>query len=136
MIAVVTGANRGIGLEVVRQLADRGDTVYLGSRDEAKGRAAASPFVAAGLDVRPVVLDVTLPAGAEAVAALVDREHGRLDVLVNNAAIHYDPSDHPAAAPRGLGLRRGCYMWCRRRSTPTWAWCGRRSRPTSWAPGR
>jgi len=90
MIAVVTGANRGIGLEVVRQLADRGDTVYLGSRDEAKGRAAASPFVAAGLDVRPAALDVTLPASAEAVAALVDREHGRLDVLVNNAAIHYD----------------------------------------------
>ena len=89
-IAVVTGANRGLGREVTRRLAELGLTVYLGSRDEAKGRAAAEPLVAAGLDVRPVALDVTDPATAAAVAARVDGDHGRLDVLVNNAAVHYD----------------------------------------------
>jgi NAD(P)-dependent dehydrogenase (short-subunit alcohol dehydrogenase family) len=89
-ISLVTGANRGIGLEVVRQLAARGQTVYLASRDLGAGERAAHPLIAAGLDVRPVALDVTDPLTARAVAAQLSARHGRLDALVNNAAIHYD----------------------------------------------
>ena len=89
-IAVVTGANRGLGLEVTRQLAMLGHTVFLGSRDEAKGTEAAKPLVAAGLDVRSVALDVTDPTTTDALAERLESELGRLDVLVNNAAIHYD----------------------------------------------
>jgi NAD(P)-dependent dehydrogenase (short-subunit alcohol dehydrogenase family) len=88
--SVVTGANRGIGLEVVRQLANRGQVVYLGSRELQSGNAAAEPLLAAGLDVRPVALDVTDPATLNALAAQISEEHDQLDVLVNNAAIHYD----------------------------------------------
>ena len=88
--SVVTGANRGIGLEVVRQLANRGQVVYLGSRELQSGNAAAEPLLTAGLDVRPVTLDVTDPATLNALAAQISEEHDHLDVLVNNAAIHYD----------------------------------------------
>jgi NAD(P)-dependent dehydrogenase (short-subunit alcohol dehydrogenase family) len=105
VVAVVTGGNRGLGLEVVRQLGERpGHTVYLGSRDSAKGHAAAQPLIAAGLDVRPVPLDVTDPAAADALAAHLEAEHGRLDVLVNNAAIHYDTWQ--AAITADLGVVR------------------------------
>jgi NAD(P)-dependent dehydrogenase (short-subunit alcohol dehydrogenase family) len=83
----VTGANRGLGLEVVRQCAARGDTVVLGSRDVDAGRRAA---VGLGDGVRPVALDVTDVDGLAAAADEVDSAFGRVDVLVNNAAIHYD----------------------------------------------
>ena len=89
-IVVITGANRGIGLELARQLAAAGDTVVLGSRDPAKGAAAAAGLKHQGLDVDPRPLDVTDPAGLADLAAGVERDHGRVDVLVNNAAIHYD----------------------------------------------
>jgi NAD(P)-dependent dehydrogenase (short-subunit alcohol dehydrogenase family) len=89
-ISVVTGANRGIGLDVVRQLADHGHVVYLGSRQPDIGTAAAKPLLTAGLDVRPVEIDVIDRATLTALATRISEEHGRLDVLVNNAAIHYD----------------------------------------------
>jgi NAD(P)-dependent dehydrogenase (short-subunit alcohol dehydrogenase family) len=92
-IVVVTGANRGIGREVARQLALRGDTLLLGSRDLAKGERAA-----AELGVRAVRLDVTDPATIAGVAARLNADYGRLDVLVNNAAIDYD-TWQTAAAP-------------------------------------
>ena len=80
--ALVTGANRGIGLEVCRQLAARGHDVILGSRDVAKGEAAAR-----GIErVRVAQLDVADPASVERLAGEVDG----LDILVNNAAILYD----------------------------------------------
>jgi NAD(P)-dependent dehydrogenase (short-subunit alcohol dehydrogenase family) len=85
-VAVVTGANRGIGYEVVRQLAGRGHIVVLTSRDAAKGRAAA-----ADLDrVLHCQLDVSDPASVDAMARWVGDRFDRVDVLVNNAAIHYD----------------------------------------------
>jgi NAD(P)-dependent dehydrogenase (short-subunit alcohol dehydrogenase family) len=86
-VVVVTGANRGLGLEVVRQCAARGDTVVLGSRDVDAGRRAA---VGLGDGVRPVALDVTDVDGLAAAADEVDSAFGRVDALVNNAAIHYD----------------------------------------------
>jgi NAD(P)-dependent dehydrogenase (short-subunit alcohol dehydrogenase family) len=89
-IAVVTGANRGIGLELVRQLAQRGFTTVLGSRDADKGRAAAEGLAADGIQVEPRRLDVDDDDSVRELAAELEAEHGRLDVLVNNAAILYD----------------------------------------------
>ena len=66
---VVTGANRGIGLEVARQLAARGDTVVVGARDLDAGQRAAAPLVAAGGEIRTGRLDVRDPARIDAIAA-------------------------------------------------------------------
>lgn len=87
-VAVVTGGNRGIGLEVCRQLAERDYNVILGSRDVAKGEAAAASLNHASIVVRQ--LDVTDAASIQRLSAWVEAEYGVLDVLVNNAAIHYD----------------------------------------------
>ena len=89
-VAVVTGANKGIGLEIARQLAREGITVYLGARDASRGQAAAEKLRAEGLDARPLALDVTNDASAGAAAALIERDAGRLDILVNNAGIAID----------------------------------------------
>ncbi len=85
-IALVTGANRGIGLEVSRQLAQSGMRVFLGARDAAKGEAAAGEMARGGFDVQAVALDVT---DAASIQALRDRV-GAVDVLVNNAGVDYD----------------------------------------------
>jgi NAD(P)-dependent dehydrogenase (short-subunit alcohol dehydrogenase family) len=93
-VALVTGANKGIGLEIARQLASRhGMTALIGARDEGRGRDAASKLAAQGLDVRAVVLDVTNPATIESAARRIEQDFGRLDVLVNNAGIYIDPDD-------------------------------------------
>jgi NAD(P)-dependent dehydrogenase (short-subunit alcohol dehydrogenase family) len=89
-IAIVTGANRGIGLEVVRQLARKGMTVILGSRDLEKGTAAAAKLVDEGLQALPRQLDVADSDSITQLATQVEQEFGRLDVLVNNAGILYD----------------------------------------------
>lgn len=89
-VALVTGANRGIGLEVVRQLARLGFTVMLGSRDERKGEEAAADLTRDGLKVQAVRLDVTDESSVEESRRSVKGRFGRLDVLVNNAAILYD----------------------------------------------
>ena len=89
-IAVVTGANRGIGLEVVRQLAGDGFTVILGARDPDRGAAAAERLRSEGLDVEARRLDVSDRGSVAAFGAALERDHDRLDALVNNAAIHYD----------------------------------------------
>jgi NAD(P)-dependent dehydrogenase (short-subunit alcohol dehydrogenase family) len=89
-IAVVTGANKGIGLEIARQLAREEVTVFIGARDEARGRAAAEELRAEGLDARPLRLDVTDDASATAAASEIERQAGRLDILVNNAGIAID----------------------------------------------
>ena len=88
-VVLVTGANRGIGHELARQLALRGDAVVLTAREltKAERAAAALPGHERVLARR---LDVTDPASIQRVAADLDRRYGRLDVLVNNAAIHYD----------------------------------------------
>jgi len=87
---VVTGANRGLGFEVVRQLAALGSVVFLGSRDPDKGGAAAKTLRGAGGDVRPVRLDVTDESSVEAAAAEVAGQVDHLDVLVNNAGGNFD----------------------------------------------
>src|SRR5436190_3335345 len=86
-VALVTGANKGIGFETVRQLAKLGFTVLLASRDEAKGRRAAAKLEAEGLAVDPLKLDVTSDADCKAAARRVAERFGHLDVLVNNAGV-------------------------------------------------
>ena len=82
-VALVTGANRGIGLEVCRVLGQRGWRVFLGARDYEKGAAAARRL---GGDVSPVALDVNDPDAPHRLAAAI----GQVDVLINNAGVHYD----------------------------------------------
>jgi NAD(P)-dependent dehydrogenase (short-subunit alcohol dehydrogenase family) len=87
LIALITGANKGIGYQTARQLADRGMTVLLGARDEERGREALRSLSAEGKDAHLVPLDVTDEAAARKAADWVDAEFGALDVLVNNAGI-------------------------------------------------
>jgi NAD(P)-dependent dehydrogenase (short-subunit alcohol dehydrogenase family) len=86
-VALVSGGNRGIGLEICRQLAEGGLTVVMGSRDEENGRRAAE-----GLSGSVIVhqLDVSDEESVDRLASFVEEEFGRLDVLVNNAAISND----------------------------------------------
>ena len=83
-VALVTGANKGIGLAVATELAARGFTVLVGARDAARGEAAAKRIAG---DARAIALDVTRADSIGAAAAQIKRELGRLDVLVNNAGI-------------------------------------------------
>ncbi|HLW48319.1 MAG TPA: SDR family oxidoreductase [bacterium] len=101
-IALVTGANRGIGLEVCRQLGERGYTVILTARGEAKVRAAAEPLRRAGIEVHVRPLDVSDDRSVTEAAAAVERDVGRLDVLVNNAGILYDTWQRAATADLGV----------------------------------
>jgi NAD(P)-dependent dehydrogenase (short-subunit alcohol dehydrogenase family) len=102
-VVVVTGGNRGLGREVARQCAERGDAVFLGARDPAAGERAArelAPHVRGR--IRAVRLDVTDAAGLAALAADVEAAEGHVDVLVNNAAIHYDTWQTSADADLGV----------------------------------
>ncbi len=91
LTALVTGANKGIGLETVRQLAKQGFHVLLAARDEKRGNDAAAKLKGQGLSVEFIKLDVTSDTDRKAVATHLAEQHGgRLDVLVNNAAIAID----------------------------------------------
>jgi len=89
-VAIVTGANRGIGFEVCRQLAAKGFTVLLGARDLEKGRAAAAKLTPAVLAVE---LDVSNPDDPARLARQIAQDYNRIDVLVNNAGVHYDSDE-------------------------------------------
>jgi NAD(P)-dependent dehydrogenase (short-subunit alcohol dehydrogenase family) len=89
-IALVTGANRGLGYETCRQLARLGLTVILSARDFNKGEVAAKQLVERGLDVIFYELDVLNQSHMNRITRQIEQRFGRLDVLVNNAAILYD----------------------------------------------
>jgi NAD(P)-dependent dehydrogenase (short-subunit alcohol dehydrogenase family) len=97
-IALVTGANRGIGLETVRQLAEHGFTTILAARDLAKGKEATDALQKNGLDVIPLKIDVTKKKSIDDAKKMVEDRFGKLDVLVNNAAILYDSDQRAESA--------------------------------------
>jgi len=92
-VAVVTGANRGIGLEICRQLADKGFVVVLTSRNEKKGLAVCEQLQKKELPVRCVKLDVTHAVDIMNIRAFLEDEFGRCDILINNAGIFPDIQD-------------------------------------------
>ena len=88
-LVLVTGANRGIGFEVCKQLAERGFTVLLTARDMEKARVAATKIKSQG-QIEPIALDVSNADSIKQAAAEISKRHGHLDVLINNAGINYD----------------------------------------------
>lgn len=86
-IALVTGANKGIGFEIARQLGVQDITILIGARDQARGEAAIQKLHAEKIEAVVVQLDVTNQASIDAAAAFIDQSYGRLDMLVNNAGI-------------------------------------------------
>jgi len=89
-IALVTGANKGIGLETVRQLAALGITILLGARDEKRGTEAAKQLKDEGLDVQFLQIDVSDTASQDNAAKFIADKFGKLDILVNNAGVAKD----------------------------------------------
>jgi NAD(P)-dependent dehydrogenase (short-subunit alcohol dehydrogenase family) len=106
-IALVTGANKGIGKEIARQLGQAGFTVLLGSRDVERGELAVKELVAEGLDAVGIQLEVTDEASVRAAAERVETSYGRLDVLINNAAII--PAGDDAVSRIGIGVLREAF---------------------------
>ncbi|MGV6876266.1 SDR family oxidoreductase [Pseudochelatococcus sp. B33] len=92
-IVVITGGNKGIGLETARLLALRGLSIIITSRNAAQGEAAAQELHSKGLDVESVQLDVTDPVSIAAAAETIASKHDHIDVLINNAGIMIDAFD-------------------------------------------
>ena len=89
-VALVTGANKGIGFEIARRLAQRKITVLMGARDPDKGTAAAKSLRAEGIDSHYIALDVTRAVSIKAAIGKIKDDFKRLDILVNNAGIMVD----------------------------------------------
>ena len=104
-IALITGANRGIGHETAKQLAEAGVRVLVAARSLDKADAAARQLQALGLPAEALALDVTDAASIVEAAAEVRRRHGRLDILVNNAGVMLDEAAKPVSG-QGLDLWR------------------------------
>lgn len=95
-VALVTGANRGLGLETSRQLGKRGVKVLIGARDLAKGEQATETLRNEGIDAEVIQLDVSDTASITAAIAAISKDYGRLDILVNNAAVLNDIGQQPS----------------------------------------
>lgn len=99
-VALVTGSNRGLGFATARALARTGSCVILTGRDRAQAEEAAGALRGEELDVQAIAMDVTCATSIAAAAEYVQQNHGRLDVLVNNAGILPEATDtaqHPFA---------------------------------------
>ena len=106
-IALVTGANKGIGLEIARGLGAKGATILIGARNAAAGEEAAALLRGGGHDGHFLPLPITDPASVAAAAARIAADWGRLDILVNNAAVSLDKASRPSDAD--LALMRETY---------------------------
>ena len=104
-IALITGANKGIGLEIARQLAQAGVLVIIGARDRDRARMAVEDLASQGLTARFVRIDLNDHASIAAAAVAIGAEHGKLDILVNNAGI-VDPDDGPPSVSSPAAVRR------------------------------
>ncbi|MEH2413775.1 SDR family oxidoreductase [Nostoc sp.] len=89
-VALITGANKGIGYEIARQLGSRGATVLVGSRDIGRGEEAANKLRLSQIDARTVQLDVIDQKTIDSAGKQIESEFGKLDILVNNAGILSD----------------------------------------------
>ncbi len=101
-IALVTGANKGIGYEIARGLANNGMTVLLGCRDRGRAEAAAEKLAQEVHTTVPILLDVTRSETIKAAAQRIDSDYGKLDVLVNNAGIAREWQFKPSTVDLGL----------------------------------
>ena len=104
-IALVTGANKGIGFEIARQLAEAGVTVRIGARNLERGKSAAETLSLAGLSAEYIKIDLKDEASIAAAAEEIAAKHERLDILVNNAGI-VDAADGPPSAASTTAARR------------------------------
>jgi NAD(P)-dependent dehydrogenase (short-subunit alcohol dehydrogenase family) len=104
-VALVTGANRGIGLETARQLHAKGIIVILGSRVLADGQAAANSIARDG-SMRALKLDVASESDRAAAASSIEAEFGRLDILINNAGVLLDGRQGNATSTTGMSILR------------------------------
>jgi NAD(P)-dependent dehydrogenase (short-subunit alcohol dehydrogenase family) len=104
-IALVTGANKGIGLEIARQLAQAGVHVIIGARDPARAKSAVDDLSSQGLSAGSVAIDLDDHATIVAAADTIRAAHGRLDILVNNAGI-VDAQDGPPTESGPEAARR------------------------------
>ena len=107
-IALITGANKGIGYETARQLAAQGITVLVGARDEGRGKEAVQKLKAEGADAHFLLLDVSDEASIKAAAETVEKQFGHLDILVNNAGVLL-PGDYAAPSQVSLSTLRDTY---------------------------
>lgn len=98
-IVLITGANKGIGYGTSRAIASLGHTVLMGARDPDRGRHAVQTLQADGLDVSHLLLDVTDESTIAAAADKISRERGRVDILINNAAVAKDRGRTPGELP-------------------------------------
>jgi len=92
-IALITGANKGIGFETARQLGQQGMTVLVGARDARKGEEAAEKLRQEKIDAHALTIDVSQADSIKAAAQQVERDYGRLDVLINNAGLMLDEKE-------------------------------------------
>ena len=105
-IALITGANKGIGLETAKQLGKLGVTILVGARDLAKGEAAAEVLLGIGVDARAIKLDVVNAADRAAAAKFIEKEFGRLDILINNAGVLLDARDGNRTSTTPIAMLR------------------------------
>jgi NAD(P)-dependent dehydrogenase (short-subunit alcohol dehydrogenase family) len=89
-VALITGANKGIGLETARQLGKLGVIILVGARDLSKGEQAAEVLRGVGVDARAIKLDVVNEADRAAAAKHIQKDFGKLDILINNAGVMLD----------------------------------------------
>lgn len=104
-IALVTGANKGIGLEIARQLAEKGIMVLMAARDLKRGQDAAGDLADAGLAVEAIEIDLNDETTIACAAEMIAARYGRLDILVNNAGI-VDAEDGPPSVATTAAARR------------------------------
>jgi NAD(P)-dependent dehydrogenase (short-subunit alcohol dehydrogenase family) len=105
-VALITGANKGIGLETARQLGKFGVTILVGARNLAKGETAAEVLRGVGVDARAIKLDVVNEVDRAAAAKSIEKEFGHLDILINNAAVMLDPRAGNQTSTTPLALLR------------------------------